>query len=398
MDRRRPETRRAWIQVAAAAGLALGAALAPAGPAAACWQCSGYGRYQVTPVVGDLLPKDGVIAFSLGTSACGDEIWEGLTFEVWTEDDDAPVAGTVEYAGELGAVYFRPSQPFTPGRSIGARVVVSESVPGSYDLMCGESVREAEVSVLVVDGATALPTPSTPTLEVTDAPIRFSFADVACCTGSAPSSDTCNAVGFDPSGCAPMYYQTLQNIVATPGALPKGQIAARLILDGEVVAGSVDGELADAVRVGPTCALLELEHLGTGEVARSPEVCTPPEVAATLGVHANDLASTLACDALENCDAGQGNYGWEWDPTMCAAIDPLALPPPAGGHGDWPRASTCGQGTRALAGPEAPTTPSPALQSGCGVASPGPGSGALVVVMIVGLRRRRRAGLRRDHG
>ena len=372
----------------ALAGIVVGIALAPARPAAACWGCWDPAWFSVLPGVEESIPRDGVVAFYLSTagSGCADELWSALEIEVWTQHEGERVAGTATYDGDL--VIFRPEKPFTAGHRIGARARIGDALPDPTDtLYCGDPVREAEVELEITDEASIPPPPPPPSIEIEAWPLLDSLADLACCPEATPVLDENLGCGgevlWSPEGaCTPTHRQTVHTFVGLRGyeapTIPRGQLIHRLLVDGEVADRSIWTQELRALRTGPACAIVEIEHLGTGEVLRSPEVCTSAETAAALGVHPTDLAATLGCDAPMSCAADAGRT---WDPAACVPVDADDLPPPSGLIDDTPTATPCAHEARALPGTAAP--------GGCGIASSGPG--ALLLVVFAGLRRRRRA-------
>jgi MYXO-CTERM domain-containing protein len=302
--------------------------------AEACsWGSCGESWSRIIPRTGDTLPRDGALVFSGGSvGSCVDDLWAHVDIDV--RRGRQRIAGKIDMIGGTGLLVFRPDEPWRGGERYDVRVVIdNEGIGGEASFLRGQeecdSPAEVEFSFTAADVSPALAAPPPPsnrgqTTIVTD------FEFLACCSGVIPTDDGTAGCDWEvtwpqPGDCAYLYEETYVYIDAelpAPPALLEGQVLHQLVVDGAPVHRAVDSGWLWGSRAAPACAWVESIHLGNGETRRSTEVCTPAEVAPTLGVHLRDVAAELQCDVPVLC--GSDNY--EWSTLDCTPFDPESPP------------------------------------------------------------------------
>lgn len=361
--------------------------------AAACSfeACGGEAWSSITPVIGDVLPTDGVIVLHGGApGSCLDGLWPHVVVDV--RRGAARVAGKIDVVGGTGLLIFRPDAPWVGGERHDVRVRIDNASLGGdeLDVVCS-SPAVAEFSFMAANEPSppleAPPPPSNEAFTIT----LEDLASLACCPGVTPSDDGTAGCFWElewpqPGDCAYLHEETFVRLMVDlpePPSLLRGQVLHQLVVDGALVDRRVEFARLYGSRAAPACAHVESIHLGTGETQRSAEVCTPAEVAATLGIHLRDVAAELHCDAPVVC-AADG----EWSPSACEPYDLDAPPAAPELPASW-RTDTLETECEALTIPGGRRP----LRHSCGCASdPTPlstSAAALLLLVVVGRRRAR---------
>lgn len=377
-------------------------------PASACsGPCPSPVWWYLAPASGSPIPRDGAVVFEGGRAIdqCLDELAPFLSIEVTRAG--VPVPGHVETPEGIDLLVFRPDAPWEAGADYHARVTIdNEGIDPGAGGLCSESTLIAELDFAVSDQfSPPLAAPPAPQVTASTGPISNRYEGVVCCPAATPEDDSTAGCYFqiswpDPGSCAYLYEYTYLSIEPADYVAPSplhGQLLYDLVVDEVVIAREHTLASLSAIRGNAGCTSFAVTHLGTGVTTRSTEVCTPPDVAAQLGMHLRDVAAELNCADPLLCG---GEYAW--DPVQCSAFDPKAPPPPPPYEGLYPdtQLESCLGSSDPTGGPETSGSSSGGGETaGTSDTLPEPGCGctqssdhtALMGFALLGLWRRRRS-------